>query len=83
VLSIIAFSLISLFNAKELAGGGGLARFVCAYIAVFWGIRLVLQAVFDVKEHLNAWWLKLGYYCLTVLFACFTLLYGYAALRSL
>ena len=83
VLSIIAFSLISLFNARELAAGGGLARFVCAYIAVFWGIRLVLQAVFDVKEHLNAWWLKLCYYFLTVLFACFTLLYGYAALRSL
>jgi hypothetical protein len=58
-----------------------LARGVCGYIAVFWGIRLALQWVFDVKEHLSAWWLKLGYYVLTILFASFTLLYGYATLR--
>ncbi|HZS49167.1 MAG TPA: hypothetical protein VFC63_29130 [Blastocatellia bacterium] len=83
VLSIIAFSLISLFNAKELASGSGLARGVCAYIAVFWGIRLGLQAIFDVKEHLSAWWLKLGYCGLTVLFAFFTILYGYIAIRTL
>jgi hypothetical protein len=80
VLSIVAFSLISLFNAQELAGGSGLARGFCAYVAVFWGIRLVLQGVLDVKEHLTAWWLRLGYYGLTVLFTSFTVVYGWAAL---
>ena len=81
VLAIAAFGLISLFNATELANGGGLARGICGYIAVFWGVRLALQWIFDVKEHLSTWWLRLGYYALTILFASFTLLYGFAALR--
>src|SRR5882672_5028157 len=83
VLAIAAFGLISLFNAAELAGGSGLARGLCGYIATFWGVRLVLQWIFDVKEHLSTWWLKLGYYALTVLFASFTLLYGFTALRPI
>ena len=81
VLAIIAFGLISLFNARELAGGSGLARGLCGYISVFWGVRVALQAVFDVKEHLSAWWLKCGYHLLTVLFVSFTLIYGFAAVR--
>jgi hypothetical protein len=81
VLSITAFGLLSLFNADELAAGGGLARGVCGYVAVFWGLRLPLQAVFDVKPHLTTWWLTLGYHTLTVLFLSFTVLYGSAALR--
>ena len=80
VLSIVAFALLSIFNARELAAGGGLARGVCAYIAVFWGVRLALQAVFDVKGHLTAWWLRIGYFVLTLLFAGFTLVYALATL---
>ncbi len=80
VLSIIAFGLISLFNADELASGSRLARSVCAYIAVFWGIRLSLQTILDVKEHLTTWWLTAGYHSLTVLFVCFTTVYGLATL---
>jgi hypothetical protein len=79
VLSIVAFGLISLLNARELASGSGLARSFCLYVAVFWGIRLCLQPVFDVKEHLTAWWLRAGYYTLSVLFASFTAIYGWAA----
>lgn len=79
VLAIIAFALISTLNASELARGGGLARGFCAYVAVFWGIRLGLQWVFDVKEHLTEWWLRAGYHVLTVLFAGFTIVYGAAA----
>lgn len=81
VLSIVAFGLISLLNACELAAGSGLARGFCGYVAVFWGIRVCLQAVFDVKEHLTAWWLRLGYHGLTVLFVAFTAVYGWAAMR--
>jgi len=81
VMAIVAFGLISLFNATELASGSGLARAVCGYVAIFWGVRLTLQWVFDVKEYLSSWWLKLGYYMLTILFAGFTLLFGFAALR--
>jgi hypothetical protein len=48
---------------------------------VFWGIRVVLQAVLDVKEHLTAWWLTAGYHALTVLFVYFTAVYAWAALK--
>jgi hypothetical protein len=82
VLSIVAFALLSILNARELASGSGLARGFCWYVAVFWGIRLGLQGVFDVKGQLSAWWLKAGYVGLTVLFACFTFIYAWAALHA-
>ena len=81
VLSIIALGLICLLNSRELASGSGLARSFCLYGAIFWGIRLGLQPVFDVKEHLTTWWLRAGYYTLSLLFTAFTLLYAWAALR--
>ena len=80
VLSIIALGLISIVNARELAAGSRLARSVCAYNAVFWAVRLSLQPVLDVKEHLVAWWLTAGYHLLTLLFISFTVIYGLAAL---
>src|SRR6185295_10408109 len=80
VLAIVAFALLSIFNADELASGSRLARGVCAYISVFWGVRVALQGVFDVTEQLSTWWLKLGYHLLTVLFVGLTLVYGLAAL---
>lgn len=82
VLSIVAFGWLSLAHADELAAGGGLARGVCAYIAVFWGVRVVLQAIFDVKAQLTTWWLRLGYRGLTLLFVALTLLYGWAAIGA-
>ena len=63
----------------ELASGSGLARGFCSYVAVFWGVRLLLQGVLDVKEHLGTSWLKLGYGLLTVFFAYFTVVYTWAA----
>src|SRR4249920_3467513 len=80
VLSIAAFGLICLFNSNELASGSGLARAICGFIAIFWGGRLALQWVLDVEAHLSTWWLRLGYHVLTILFASFTLLFGFAAL---
>jgi hypothetical protein len=82
VLAIAAFGLICLFSSDELANGSGLARGVCGYIAIFWGVRLALQWVLDAEAHLSTWWLKLGYHLLTILFAGFTLLFGFAALRQ-
>lgn len=81
VLSIIAFAFISIFHSQELASGSGLARAFCFYVAIFWGVRVVLQAVFDVKTHLTAWWLKAGYHLLTLLFITFTLVYGWVAVH--
>lgn len=81
VLSIIAFALISLFNARELASGTRLARCFCGYVAIFWGVRLALQGVFDAKPFLTSAFLKAGYHALTVLFVGLTILYTWAALR--
>ncbi len=81
VLGIVALGLISLTCAEDLTSGSRLGRAVCAYGAIFWGIRVALQAVFDVKEHLTAWWLTAGDHLLTVLFMSFTALYGYAVFR--
>ena len=81
VLGIVTLATISLTCADELASGSRLGRAVCIYGALSWGIRVSLQPVFDVKEHLTAWWLKLGYHTLTVLFLFFTAVYAYAALR--
>jgi hypothetical protein len=81
VMGIVTLGVISLVCADELASGSRLARAFCIYGLLFWGIRLALQAVLDVKEHLTAWWLTAGYHALTVLFACITAVYGYAALR--
>jgi hypothetical protein len=81
VLGIVSLGTISLACGDELAGGSRLARAVCLYGAAFWGVRLCLQAVFDVKPHLTKWWLAAGYHTLTVLFVTFTAVYGYSALR--
>jgi hypothetical protein len=81
VLGIVTLGLVSLVCADELAAGSRLARFVCGYGAVFWGVRLCLQAVFDVKPHLTAWWLTAGYHTLTILFLFFTSVYVFAAVR--
>jgi hypothetical protein len=81
VLSIIAFAVLSMVNPRELASGSGLARGFCAYVAAFWGIRVALQTVFDVEEHLTACWLRIGYSVLTALFAVFTVIYAWASLQ--
>jgi hypothetical protein len=81
VLSIVALASISVSQATSLAEGSSLARAVCAYTAVFWGVRLGLQAVLDAKPYLTVWWIRFGYHMLTALFLGFTLVYGYAAFR--
>jgi len=80
VMCIVAFGLGSLLLADELASGTPLARSACGFVAVFWGVRVCLQPVFDAKPYLTEWWLKTGYHTLTVLFAALTLAYGFAAL---
>jgi hypothetical protein len=79
VLAIVAFAVISLRCAGELAARGPLARGFSAYVAVFWGARLTLQWVFDVRPHLTRAWLKVGYHALTAVFAGLAALYGWAA----
>ncbi len=79
--TIAALGLVSLCCAPDLVSGTPLARAVCAYIALFWGVRLVLQRTYDFAPHLKTATLRLGYHGLTVLFIVFTAFYGWLALR--
>jgi len=81
VLGIVALAGMCVACAEELASGSRLGRAVCAYGAVFWGVRLSLQAVFDVTPFLTATWLRLGYHTLTGLFLFFTIIYLWAAFQ--
>ena len=76
-----SYVVLAIVNHEQLADGSRLSRFVCGYIAIFWGVRLSLQASLDVKEHLTTWWLAAGYHLLTSLFLGFTLVFGFAALH--
>jgi hypothetical protein len=76
VLTIIGLGTISVLNAAELASGTLLARSVCGFIALFWGIRLAVQFFyFDATPYLTKLPLKLGYHALTVVFTCLTFIY--------
>jgi len=86
VMNLVAFGVISLCYSRELASGEPLARAFCAYVAVFWGSRLVIQFfVFDARPYLRNWFLIVGYHGLTAVFLWQTTVYGYAAIfaRSL
>ncbi|MGE0756404.1 MAG: hypothetical protein AB7F89_18095 [Pirellulaceae bacterium] len=79
VLTIVGLSLISLANADELASGSTLARFVCGFAAVFWGVRLCLQACLKVRPYLTASWLWAGDTMLTIWFAGLAAVFTWAA----
>ena len=78
VMSIIALALICLINSTEIASGSLLARSVSLYMFVFWSVRVSLQPVLNVKEHLTTWWLKLGYHTLTLGFLYFATVAAWA-----
>ena len=81
VLTIIAFGLLSVLHFRELAAGDSLARSMCAFIAIFWGVRLVVALFFfDASEFLTTWYFKVGYHLLTVTFIYQTVAYGYCAI---
>lgn len=81
VLTIIAFGVISLVAAGDLASGTTLARAFSAFVALFWLARLVVQFfVFDATPFLTRAYLKIGYHGLTVVFFTLVAIYGYAAL---
>jgi len=79
VFSILALAIICLVHARELASGSGLARAFCVYGMCFWGIRLALQGVFEVKPYLTSGWLKAGYHALTAVFVFLVIVYGWGA----
>ena len=81
VLTIIGFAVLTLRNADAMAAGDSVARSLCAFIAIFWAARLLVQlAVFDARPFLTNAFYKVGYDALTFSFIFLMLVYGRAAL---
>ena len=79
--NIVFFGLLASLMPSVLASGTPLARAVCAFIALFWTVRLSLQyRVLYAKELVRGVVLTAGYHGLTCVFAFFALVFGKAAL---
>ena len=80
VMVIIAFAALTLLNAAAMAQGEPVARSLCAFIAIFWAARLLVQFfVFDPSPFLTNWFYRLGYHALTFIFIFLVAIYGRAA----
>lgn len=81
--TILAFGVLTLACATQLADGSPLARAVCGLIATFWAARVGVQFfLFDPKPYLTHWIFAAGYHGLTLIFISQTFIYGYAALAG-
>ncbi|HMP83155.1 MAG TPA: hypothetical protein PKA41_10690 [Verrucomicrobiota bacterium] len=82
-LCLVSFGAASFFLAPQLATGSILARAVCAFLALFWTVRLFVAAfVFDVSPYLTSGFHKLGYHATNVVFALLPVIYCWAALAG-
>lgn len=82
-LCLISFCSITLTFASTLASGGGLARALCAFFAVFWTVRLIAGTfIFDMRPYLTNRWRRLGYQAINIVFAYLPVVYAWAALKG-
>ena len=80
-LCLVSFSIITIAFADTLAAGSGLARAVCAFLAVFWTLRLIAATfVFDMRPYLTNRYRRLGYHALNLVFAYLPIVYSIAAI---
>lgn len=81
-LCLVGFSAITIVFAETLAAGGGLARALCAFFALFWTIRLLAGTfVFDMRPYLTNPGRRAGYHALNLVFAYLPVVYTLAALQ--
>lgn len=82
-LCLLSFGLVTVAFAATLSAGGDLARAVCAFLAVFWTVRLVVATlVFDVRPYLtNAFW-RFGYHTTNIAFIFLPIVYAWAAWKG-
>ena len=81
-LCLVSFSAITLAYADALAAGSDLARAVCAFLAVFWTLRLLVATfVFDLRPYLTSTPRRIGYHATNIVFALLPIVYGLAATR--
>jgi hypothetical protein len=82
-LFLISFGLITVTFAGTLAAGSALARAMCAFMAVFWTVRLIAASfIFDVRPYLTNHLWRLGYHATNVVFIYLPIVYAWAALKG-
>ena len=82
-LCLVSFGLLTVAFAGTLAAGSDLARAVCAFLAVFWTVRLVAATfIFDLRPYLTSGWRRLGYQATNVAFACLPVIYAWVAWKG-
>jgi hypothetical protein len=82
-LCLVSFGLITVTLAGTLAAGGNLARALCAFLAMFWTIRLVAATfVFDVRPYLTSNLWRLGYHATNIVFIYLPVVYTLAAWKG-
>jgi hypothetical protein len=79
VLMLVGFGLICLLFPGDLCGASALGKFLCGFLALFWGLRAVLQITYYdgtvKKEHpMGAWFFAAVFIYLTVAFTAATLI---------
>ena len=79
VLVLIGFGLICLVFPNDLCGTSALGKFLCGFLAIFWGLRVVLQFTYydrTVKREnpLGTFCFGAAFIYLAVIFATATLL---------
>jgi hypothetical protein len=82
-LCLVSFGVMTFTFAGTLAAGGGLARALCVFLALFWTVRLVAATfVFDVRPYLtnNAW--RLGYHATNIAFIYLPVVYAWVAWKG-
>ena len=82
-LCLISFGLVTVTFAGTLAAGGGLARAVCGFFAVFWTVRLIVATfIFDLRPYLTSSFRRIGYQATNVVFMYLPVVYAWAALKG-
>jgi len=76
----LAFGLLSTLRPAWLLDGSGLARSVAGFIAVYWGVRLILQyAYYDRKDAPEGVIFRIAELALSALFLYCAVVYGLVA----
>ncbi|MGC8560616.1 MAG: hypothetical protein ACP5O1_08040 [Phycisphaerae bacterium] len=81
-LCLVGFGSLTFIFAPQLAAGGGLARALCGFLALFWLLRLAVALfVLDVRPYLTSGRLRTGYHATNIVFSLLPTVYAWAALR--
>ncbi len=82
-LCLVSFGCLTFIMAGTLAQSGPLARAVCAFLAVFWMLRLVVATfVFDLRPYLTDGFRRLGFHATNIAFLYLPIVYLLAAWKG-